>query len=228
MNGMFTTSNQEGISCRALILDNNSYFLYAVNKWSEKNSTSILSTNNPDDFFYHLAVNDDIDIIFVSYNPVWTKTLHLLDKLQRFYPDIRTVVVVDYPHIPSIILMRSFGVNVIITKKEILSCLQKTVTIDPFSLYSNIYAAGKMECENIQSKYTYNHKCNTLTEMERMVLAELSGDKTISLIARERGCSAKTVNQHKQNALNKMGFKRLKDVLSIKSQKTWNRRHCNP
>lgn len=216
---MFTISNHEGINCRAVILDNNSYFLYAVDKWAEKNSISIFSTNNSDDFFYHLAVNDDIDIIFVSYNPVWTKTLHLLDKLQRFYPDISTVVVVDYPHVPSMILMRSFGVNVIITKKEILSCLQKTVTIDPSSLYLSIYAAGKTECENIKSKYIYNHEGNTLTEMERMVLAELSGDKTISLIAKERGCSAKTVSQHKQNALNKMGFKRLKDVLSINSKK---------
>lgn len=215
MNGMPTISKQTYTTARALVLDNNTYFLYAVEKWAETNNIVINATNHSDDFFYLLAMNDDIDIVFVSYNPVWTRTLHLLDKLQRFYPDITTVVVVDFPHIPSVILMRSFGVNIIITKQDILSSLQKTVALKPSSLYLSPSFAGQVDGENNESKYRLNHDGITLTQMERTVLAELSGEKTISHIARERGCSAKTVSQHKQNALYKMGFRKLKDVLSI-------------
>ncbi|CCG85790.1 hypothetical protein EPIR_0425 [Erwinia piriflorinigrans CFBP 5888] len=215
MNGMPTISKQTHTTRRALVLDNNSYFLDAVEKWAGLNNIIVSATSHSDDFFYRLAMNDDIDIVFVSYNPVWTRTLHLLDKLQRFYPDIRTVVVVDFPHTPSVILMRSFGVNIIITKQDILSCLPKTITLAPSSLYLSPSIAGQVDGEHLEFKNRLTHEGVTLTQMERTVLAELSGEKTIKLIARERGCSAKTVSQHKQNALCKMGFRKLKEVFSI-------------
>lgn len=212
---MPTLSKVKHSTLRALILDNDSYFLDAIKKVTRMNGMVVTATSNFDDFFYRLAMDDDIDIVFVSYDPVWTKTLHLLDKLQRFYPDIRKVVVVDSPHTPSVILMRSFGVNVIITKRDILECLQKIITLSPSSLYLSPSITGCVDGERIEVKYRLTQPRIILTRTERMVLAELSGEKTIQRIASERGCSAKTVSQHKQNALYKMGFKKLKEVFYI-------------
>lgn len=203
---------------RILILDNDSYFLDAIKKVTRMNGMMVIATSNFDDFFYQLAMNDDIDIVFVSYNPIWTKTLHLLDKLQRFYPDIRRVVVVDSPHTPSVILMRSFGINIIITKHDILDCLKKIITLSPSSFYLSPSITARIDGERFEIKYRLSQPRLILTCTERMILAELSGEKTIKKIAKERGCSAKTVSQHKQNALYKMGFRKLKEVFSVNNR----------
>lgn len=163
MNVIPGISKQLHTTRRALVLDNNSYCLDAVEKWAGVNNIIVSTPRHSDNFFYQLAMNDDIDIVFVSYNPIWTRTLHLLDKLQRFSPDIRTVVVVDFPHTPSVILMRSFGVNIIITKQDILSCLQKIITLATASHWLSPSIAGQSDGEHIELKYQLTQKQLTLT-----------------------------------------------------------------
>ncbi|MBF4185545.1 hypothetical protein ISX56_00185 [Serratia ureilytica] len=52
-----------------------------------------------------------------------------------------------------------------------------------------------------------------LTSFERRVLCGLLRGFSMSKLAKERGCTIKTISQHKQNALLKINCKRISELI---------------
>ncbi len=215
MDDEFSTLPVKYSHHRVLLFDNNQYFVYAVNQWAMSSHNFISVTASAEGFFQRLEINSFIDTVLISYNPVWSRTLHILHHMREHYPQIKVIVLVDFPHIPSVTLVRSFGVKKIIAKQDSLQCVNEAITLSAECFYLSPSVARLTSERELTAQVNCYPRPVMLTQMERVIMAELCRDKSIPSIARERGCSVKTISQHKQNALWKMGYRKLKEIFFL-------------
>ncbi|WP_409309776.1 helix-turn-helix transcriptional regulator [Pectobacterium sp. B1J-3] len=218
VNKILSLEKNECTDKLILVFDNNVYVQEAITEFlSEKNDSAYIISvvDDINDLFYQIAINENVDAVFVAYNPVWMQTLHAIYKLKHFYPDVKIIVLLDSPHFPSVVLMRSFEVSIILSKKDNLDCLNSALALEPSSCYLSPSLAVQINDKRIDDMTALEQMDIFLTPMECFILAELFGEKSTLSIAKERGCSVKTIHQHKKNALVKMGFNRLVELIGL-------------
>lgn len=219
VNKNLPLEKNESVDKLILVFDNNIYVQEAITDFlSEKNDSAyiIRGVSDFNDLFYQIAINENVDTVFVAYNPVWMQTLHAIYKLKHFYPDVKVIVLLDSPHFPSVVLMRSFEVGIILSKKDNLDCLNSVLALEPSSCYLSPSLAIQINDKRIDNMIALEQTSIFLTPMECFILAELFGEKSTLSIAKERGCSVKTIHQHKKNALVKMGFNSLVELIGLR------------
>ncbi|KFX00496.1 hypothetical protein KP22_19930 [Pectobacterium betavasculorum] len=219
VNGKIRLINNDYVDKVILIYDNNIYFHKSASSFLHNRCGSefiVNAVSDEKDLFYQIAINENIDTIFIAYHPVWMNTLHSIYKLKKFYPEIRTVVLLDDPHFPSVVLMRCFEIGIILSKKDDLECLNSVLDLMPCDYYLSPSFLMNANDKNMDRIIRIEKMKRFLTPMERFILAEIFGEKSTSIIAQERGCSVKTIYQHKKNALVKMGFKSLVEIIYLR------------
>lgn len=198
-----------------LILDNNRFARQAIKELFLTRAVTVMDVKEVEvchDFFYILSITDDINTIFIAYDPKWSQTLYVIDKLMRFYPFMDIIIVVEDVHIPSLTLIRSFGVKKIISKKDSAEAYLNAIEKPPEYIYVSSKIKGAFS--NILSMRRFSeYNSSFLTPAERYTISALIKGKDTLALANEKGCTIKTISQHKQNALSKLGCRKIYDLI---------------
>ncbi len=226
MESMIVNKNISGVPERSppemqiIVFDNNLFLTEAfkhLNLLTGDHCFKFCITRDSEDYFRLLDSKKNICAVIIAYNEIWTNTLSVISKTIEFFPEIKVIILFDYPHEPSTKLLKSFGVKSFLTKRDEIFCYQQALVMPQKVNYLSPLVS--YEYSSITTSKKLSFKINSaLTAMERRTIIELLRGKKAVFIANQRGCSVKTISQHKQNALSKIGLKNICELVPVYSK----------
>jgi DNA-binding NarL/FixJ family response regulator len=147
-------------------------------------------------------------VAIVSYDALQPSDFSVLEILTGCFPKLKVAVLISYPSLAVMSLLRSIGVNIMLSDKDEISAILKSI----FSSGDEYFSPSLrhlMRSKGVSSP----PEPNRLTSMERFIIRELLVGLTPTNIALKKGISVKTVSVHKRRVMNKISIKKMSDLM---------------
>ncbi|RMD91475.1 MAG: DNA-binding response regulator [Calditrichaeota bacterium] len=159
---------------------------------------------------YELICDRKPDIVVLDISMPKMNGLEILKKIRQNKPPVKCVILTMYRDEEYFNEAMDLGVRGYLLKEnavsEFIHCLRK-VSQDRYFISSEISEYLVNRNENLKTLQKEHPALQKLTSMERRILKLVAENKTSQEISQELFISYRTVQNHRNNICNKLGFK---------------------